>query len=159
MNRLILLLVCLALPTFAVAQDSETSPQTAAEPAAEPGLIAPAHGKTLEDFQWLFRPIVVFADTKADPRFSQQMEQLQAGIAQLADRDVIILTDTDPALGSAARDRLRPRGFQFVLIGKDGRVLMRRPSPQSVREITRSIDKSPTRQREIEERRSQRSGR
>ena len=149
MNRLLTFVFAAMLPLAAMAQSTEQP----AEDEPEPGLIAPAHGYDLADFQWLFRPIVIFADTKADPRFSQQMESLRAELELLAERDVLILTDTDPALNSPARQKLRPRGFQFVLIGKDGRVLMRRPSPQSVREITRSIDKLPTRQREIEERR------
>ena len=152
MNRLLTFVFATLLPLAAPAQSTE-------EPAGNqpvPGLITPAHRYDLADFQWLFRPIVIFADTKADPRFSQQMESLRAELEMLAERDVLILTDTDPALNGAARQKLRPRGFQFVLIGKDGRVLMRRPSPQSVREITRSIDKLPTRQREIEERRGSR---
>ena len=145
MKRLVTFVFFALLPLAALAQTDGDGPA--------PGLIAPAHEYELAEFQWLFRPIVVFADTKADPRFSQQMERLQAELDLLAERDVLILTDTDPALNSPARQQLRPRGFQFVLLGKDGRVLMRRPSPQSVREITRSIDKLATRQREIEERR------
>ncbi len=145
MNRLIFLVLSVLLPFTALAQSPEDKP--------EAGLIAPAHGFDLADFLWLFRPIVVFADTEADPRFSEQMERLRDELDLMAERDVLILVDTKPDLNSQARRQLRPRGFQFVLIGKDGRVLMRRPSPQSVREITRSIDKLPTRQREIEERR------
>ena len=51
------------------------------------------------------------------------------------------------------RQRLRPRGFMLVLVGKDGVVELRKPLPWTVREITRSIDKMPIRQREVEERR------
>ncbi|MEX0286713.1 MAG: DUF4174 domain-containing protein [Paracoccaceae bacterium] len=145
MNRLISCVILALLPGVAMPADTLES--------AEPGVIESTLGYELSDFLWHFRPIVVFADTEADPRFSEQMERLRAEIDLLAERDVLILTDTDPALSSDIRKQLRPRGFQFVLIGKDGRVLMRRPSPQSVREITRSIDKSPTRQREIRERR------
>jgi hypothetical protein len=36
-----------------------------------------------------------------------------------------------------------------VLIGKDGRVAQRKPSPWDVREIERAIDKMPLRQQEI----------
>ena len=39
----------------------------------------------------------------------------------------------------------------MVLIGKDGGVKLRKPSPWSTREISRSIDKMPMRQREIRE--------
>ena len=35
------------------------------------------------------------------------------------------------------------------VVGKDGNVALRKPFPWHVREITRSIDKMPMRQREI----------
>jgi hypothetical protein len=40
----------------------------------------------------------------------------------------------------------------LTLIGKDGEVKLRKPFPWDVREISRSIDKMPMRQREIRER-------
>ncbi len=46
---------------------------------------------------------------------------------------------------------MRPAGFMLVLVGKDGGIKLRKPSPWDVREITRSIDKMPMRQREIRE--------
>ena len=44
---------------------------------------------------------------------------------------------------------LRPRGFGLVVMGKDGRVAQRKPTPWSVREISRAIDKLPLRQQEL----------
>ncbi|MEM9394179.1 MAG: DUF4174 domain-containing protein [Pseudomonadota bacterium] len=102
----------------------------------------------LNDFLWVARPIVVFADTPADPRFVEQMELLAARPEELAARDVVIITDTDPSVRSELRKELRPRGFMLVVIGKDGNRL-RKPAPWDVREITRSIDKMPLRQEEI----------
>jgi hypothetical protein len=72
----------------------------------------------------------------------------------LRTRDVVVLTDTDPAARSPLRQKLRPRGFMLVLVGKDGGVKLRKPLPWTVREITRTIDKMPIRQREVEERRN-----
>ena len=108
----------------------------------------------LNDFLWEKRPIVVFADTPKDPAFIRQLELLDARSDALAVRDVVILTDTDLTALSPLREKLRPRGFMLVLIGKDGDVKLRKPFPWSVREITRSIDKTPMRQREVEERRT-----
>lgn len=102
----------------------------------------------LNDFLWVARPIVVFADTTADPRFIEQLELLAARPEELAARDVVIITDTDPSARSELRRELRPRGFMLVVIGKDGNRL-RKPAPWDVREITRSIDKMPLRQEEI----------
>lgn len=106
----------------------------------------------LNEFLWIKRPIVVFADTPNDPRFIQQMELLNEDIEAIVLRDVIVLTDTDPDARSDLRQRLRPRGFSLVLIDKDGEVKLRKPAPWDMREIRRSIDKWPTRQQEIRER-------
>lgn len=110
-----------------------------------------APGATLEDFLWFARPLVVFADSANDPRFIQQMEYIAEDGARLAERDVIVVVDTDPAAKSALREELRPRGFMLVLIGKDGMKYLRKPLPWDVREISRSIDKMPLRQQELKD--------
>jgi hypothetical protein len=103
----------------------------------------------LNEFLWIARPLVVFADSPNDPRFIEQMEYIAARESDLIDRDVVVITDTDPGISSAIRETLRPRGFDFVLIGKDGQKYLRKPLPWDVREITRSIDKMPMRQQEL----------
>lgn len=105
----------------------------------------------LNDFLWKKRPIVVFADTPADPRFREQMEFLADRKAALDERDVVVLFDTDPEAQSSLRTKLRPKGFMLVLIGKDGGVKLRKPFPWSVRELSRTIDKMPLRREEIRE--------
>ncbi|MEM9871198.1 MAG: DUF4174 domain-containing protein [Pseudomonadota bacterium] len=107
----------------------------------------------MQQFVWEKRPIVVFADSPNDPNFGLQMEYLQERVADLAERDVIVLTDTDPGAAGPLREALRPRGFMLVLIGKDGGVKLRKPFPWDVRELSRTIDKMPVRQREIRDRR------
>ena len=109
----------------------------------------------LDQFIWTHRPLVIFADSPADPRFIQQMDFLTDGVADLAERDMIVLTDTDPETTSALRKKLRPRGFVLVLIAKDGTILLRKPAPWDVREITRVVDKQPSRQQEVRDRRQQ----
>lgn len=108
----------------------------------------------LDDLVWQARPVVVFADSENDPRFAQQIDFLEARAKDLLERDVVVFTDTDPSLDSPLRETLRPRGFMLVLIGKDGDVKLRKPFPWDVRELSRSIDKMPMRQREIRERRA-----
>ncbi|MEM9795618.1 MAG: DUF4174 domain-containing protein [Pseudomonadota bacterium] len=105
----------------------------------------------LADLQWLARPIVVFANSPRDPAFIEQMESIERDLERLVERDVIVIVDTDRDSGSALREQLRPRGFMLVLIGKDGQVKLRKPLPWTVRELSRSIDKMPIRQREIRE--------
>lgn len=124
----------------------------------DPAIVIDGSDIDLKQFLWKNRPLVVFADSPNDPRFIQQIELLNARLGELAERDVVILTDTDPDARGPMRERLRPRGFMLVLIVKDGTVYLRKPLPWDVREITRTIDKLPMRQQEIEERRTRGSG-
>ena len=165
MRRVFGILTFLALPvlggTSLAAQEAaaaETAPdpvaeavtETVAEATAAPTLpIVDSAEVTLDEFLWVKRPIVVFADAEADPRFVEQLRFLESDIEELLLRDVVILLDTAPKERSALRKKLRPRGFMLALIDKDGEVKLRKPAPWTVREITRSIDKWPTRQQEI----------
>ena len=118
---------------------------------AEPSTVFDASEVSLDDFRWVARPVVVFADTDRNPEFQRQVELLRADPDSLAERDVVIITDATPDPMSDIRRTLRPRGFMLVLMGKDGVVELRKPSAWSVREISRSIDKMPLRQQEIRE--------
>lgn len=137
----LVLAALIALPAFA--QEAET--------AEAPMVTLDAGAVDLSEFLWKKRPLVVFADTPEDPRFVQQVELLNERRDVLEERDVVIITDTDPAAKSDLRRKLRPRGFALVIMGKDGRVELRKPLPWDVREISRAIDKMPLRQREIRE--------
>lgn len=112
-------------------------------------IILPASEITLDDFLWLNRVVVVFANTDRDPAFRKQIELLNVRPEDLAMREVVVLVDTDPDELSDARRKLRPRGFSLVLVDLDGRVKLRKPAPWSVRELVRSIDKSTLRRDEI----------
>ena len=50
-------------------------------------LILPGSSVKLEDFMWIKRPLVVFADSPADPRYVQQMEYITE---RLDDLDAIV---------------------------------------------------------------------
>ena len=128
-------------------------PAVAQDDPPRDDVILPGENVDLEDFMWTKRPLVVFADSPADPRYIQQMEYINERLDDLALRDVVVLTDTEKGAGTSLRRELRPRGFMLVLIGKDGTIYLRKPLPWSVREISRIIDKLPMRQQEIEERR------
>ena len=117
----------------------------------DPSTVFDASEIDLEDFLWIARPVVVFADAPQVPAFREQMELLADRPDALAHRDVVIITDTDPDALSDIRRKLRPRGFQLTVIGKDGEVALRKPFPWDIREISRSIDKMPMRQRELRE--------
>ena len=148
----ILALVVLALPISAFAAD----PSTDSAEDEEAGImrILDAKDVNLDEYLWVARPLLVFANSPADPLFIQQMQYLSRELDELAQRDVVIITDTDPAAQTDVRTKLRPRSFMMALIGKDGQIKFRKPLPWSVRELTRSIDKMPIRQQEIGDRRA-----
>lgn len=125
-----------------------------AEPVAaiEPFIPVPASGISLDALHWKARPVVVFADSPADPAFGEQLRLLEERWPELAERDVVVITDTDPATPSVIRDKLRPRGFMLVLIDKSGQVVLRKPFPWDVRELGRAIDRLPQRQEELRNR-------
>lgn len=159
MRWFILFAALALLPAAAIAQ--ATAPagtaaevagdEPAAEVAGEEAGFAPipADDVGLDQFLWLNRVIVVFAQSEFDPAFREQMRHFEALWHEMAERDVVVITDTDPEAMSAVRRKLRPRGFQLVLISKDGIVVLRKPFPWDVRELSRAIDKLPLRQEEI----------
>jgi hypothetical protein len=130
----------------AAAQDAQQTPAVALqpEPPAQP---------TLAELRWVARPIVIFADTPSDPRFLQQLRMLEERLPELKDRDVVVLTDTDPAAKGPLRQQLRPRGFNLVLIDLDGTIAQRRPAPTTARELINLIDRMPSRRQETGSRR------
>lgn len=143
MKSVLSLVVAALSPLAAAAQDA---------PALMVGPVS-ATEVTLDQFLWLQRPVVVFADRPDDPQFVLQMSRIEAGLDDLAERDVVVITDTDPAAATDVRQRLRPRGFSLVLMDKDGEVKRRVPSARTVREISHDIDRFPLRRQEMLERR------
>lgn len=146
LHRTLLIALLGLTPLAAVAQDTA---EPAVEAVVDPLIPRSTDGLSLDDFAWTARPIIVFADTPADPRFIEQMELLSQRPDALLGRDVVILYDTDPDARSSIRTELRPRGFSIVIIGKDGTVGLRRPAPRDVREIVRAIDNFQLRQEEV----------
>lgn len=140
-----------ALPDAAEspAPSAQTAPEVVPEPAAPELLILRADEAVPEQFLWQKRAVVVFADTPQDPAFVEQMNAITARPGMLAERDVVVITDTEPDARSVWRNTLHPRDFSLVLMDKDGQVKLRKPLPWSVREISRAIDKFPLRRQEI----------
>lgn len=126
-------------------------PTGAAETAEGPPelTVLEAEQADLNEFLWIKRVVVVFADTPNDPRYVEQLALIANDPQSLIIRDFVVVTDTDASDMSDIRRKLRPRDFSLVLIDKDGGVKLRRPDATDMREIRRSVDKWPTRQQEI----------
>jgi hypothetical protein len=154
MKRILMLAALAAMPISATAENHAENTFTAW--SAEPTRIFNSDEVNLDDMQWQLRGLVVFGQGINDPLYLEQMELINDRIEELVERDVIVITDTDPDELSDLRRKLRPRAFMLALIGKDGRVAFRKPAPWNIREISRSIDKMPLRQQEIDNRRGSR---
>ena len=103
----------------------------------------------IAEYRWEARPVIIFAESEKDPRFQRQVASLSARPDDMAERDVVILMDTDPAANSELRQMFRPRDFQILLIGKDGEIKLRRPHPITAEDLNRQIDRMPMRRREM----------
>ena len=132
-RRPFLAVLALALPALSLSARADEAPFAP----------VPADQVVEADLLFLRRPVIVFADSPYDPAFIRQMELLARSYAALAARDVILITDTDPANPSSLRKKLRPRGFSLVLMDKDWKPSIRKPLPWDGREIVNSIDKMP----------------
>ena len=152
-RRPFLAALALAIPAFTLSAWADEAPATV-DPSGEPPDFAPVPASEVveADLHFLRRPVVVFADSPNDPAFVRQMELLARYYDELAARDVILVTDTDPANPSALRKKLRPRGFSLVLMDKDWKPSIRKPLPWEGREIINSIDKMPIARNEALER-------
>ena len=145
-------LVLLSLVPFTLwAEDAPAPAEPAAQETPAVGPIAAAD-VVLDELMFLRRPVVVFADSPADPTFIRQMQLIERDLPALDQRDVVVIVDTDPAAKSAIRQKLRPRGFSLVLMEKDLKPVIRKPLPWDVREIVAAIDKFPLRRQEMLER-------
>lgn len=154
MKPLHFLVLAALLPLAAAAQDTAEASQSSDGPVEAAEVFGPklASEISLEAQLYISRPVVVFADSPNDPNFLRQMELLALNYPALQERDVILVTDTDPAAKTEWRQKLRPRGFSLVLMDKDLKPVIRKPLPWEVREITRAIDKFPLRRQEVLER-------
>ncbi|MDF2232588.1 DUF4174 domain-containing protein [Albimonas sp. CAU 1670] len=114
---------------------------------------AQADDDPLAPYLWTARPVIVFANTDRDPRFIRQMKELDRVAADLEERDVVVIVDTEPGPSryetTDLRRKFRPHDFNVLVIGKDGEVKKRSPVPLGGDGIARLIDRLPIRQQEL----------
>ncbi|WP_083803387.1 DUF4174 domain-containing protein [Sagittula stellata] len=105
--------------------------------------------ENLEAFRWSAQPVLVFAPDESDARYTVQIDALKSAERGLAERDIVVLTDTDPDAKGRLRAGLAVEGFDVLLVGKDGGVKLRQSTPLSVDELFSAIDAMPMRRREM----------
>ncbi|ETX28301.1 DUF4174 domain-containing protein [Roseivivax isoporae] len=109
----------------------------------------PAGLAGLDAHRWQHRPVVLFAPSPDDPAYRAQMAALRSGGAGLAERDIVVLSDTAPDADGTLRARFAPEGFLAVLVGKDGGVKLRSEEPLALRTLFDTIDAMPMRRQEM----------
>lgn len=119
--------------------------------AVEDSLFQPLSPKVsdLTQYRWHNRPLVIFAPSKTDPAYVAQMAMLEKQKAELADRDIIVFSDTSPTANGTLRKQLNPKGFEVVLVGKDGGMKLRETTPLDTEVLFSTIDKMPMRQAKL----------
>jgi hypothetical protein len=103
----------------------------------------------LDALRWKNRPVLVFAPSAEDPAFMEQTASLRAAREGLIERDVVVLSDTEPHDNGSLRRRFAVQGFEVLLIGKDGGVKLRVQRPVAAEVLFSEIDAMPMRRREM----------
>lgn len=114
------------------------------------GLANSAQAQDLSVHLWEKRPVLVFADNSEDEAYYKQMKMLNSNSAALRDRDIVIFGDNIPSQNASLRKKYKPKGFTFILIGKDGGVKLRSSKSVSMSRLFAMIDAMPMRRREIQ---------
>lgn len=109
----------------------------------------PPDTASLGQYQWHRRPVVIFAPSEKDADYVRQIAMLEKSSAELAERDIIVLSDTSPAASGQLRSQFKPSGFEVVLVGKDGGVKIRQKTPLTSEELLSTIDRMPMRKADL----------
>ena len=99
------------------------------------------------------RLLLVFAPSKADPRWQAQNALLTGSAAEFKERDLVKLDYLEQGGNNSAalrgRYKIKPGQFRVLLIGKDGQVASGGPTPLKLSALTEQIDKMPMRREEM----------
>lgn len=120
----------------------------------------------LEQYRWQNRVLVVSAASPDDTNLAKLKDELASMSAEIADRDMVLVTLLDTGTSTAGDRRLtaaetaaartdldfQPGEFALRLIGKDGTVKLEGDAATPTADIFALIDTMPMRQREIRER-------
>jgi hypothetical protein len=103
----------------------------------------------LDKYRWSRRLLLLFAPSETEPSYVQQRAALEAAESDLAERDMVVISDTDPEAQGALRRTFGVEGFAVLLIGKDGGVKLQRQEPITADALFAVIDAMPMRRQEM----------
>lgn len=102
--------------------------------------------QNLNDYQWKNRILLVFGGDKNEQIVTKQQSIFDAKKDELKERDLIVFVNPE----SKSTTRLRKeKGFEVILIGKDGGVKKRKTELMTTEELFGTIDAMPMRQSEM----------
>ncbi|WP_102222722.1 DUF4174 domain-containing protein [Acidimangrovimonas sediminis] len=122
---------------------------TGAAAAAEVFRPLPPDSGNLDQYRWNKRVVMIFAPSPQDPKYRDVTEALRARAAGLENRDLVVLTDTDPKAQGRLRAAFDVRGFRMLLVGKDGGVKLDEGAVISPDMLFQTIDAMPMRRDEM----------
>ena len=121
--------------------------------------------RSMDDFLWKNRPLLVFVPAANDTVLSEQRSALASQRNDLVERDVVVIEiiGSDVWIGTGDAPSLNPAELRarygvdesesvVLLVGKDGGVKMRQSSALSAQALFAEIDAMPMRRREMRER-------
>lgn len=103
----------------------------------------------LNKYRWSHRLLLLFAPSAAEPAYVQQRAALEAAESDLAERDMVVISDTDPTAQGALHRSFGIDGFAVLLIGKDGGVKLQSQEPITADALFAVIDAMPMRRQEM----------
>lgn len=112
----------------------------------------------IDSYQWKNRLLLVFAPSKNNAEYQQQMQLWQGQEASFYERNLLtieLFTEGTSSVDAQETAKIRERfnvtsqEFRVVLVGKDGTAKRREQSPVSAQAIFETIDAMPMRQQEM----------
>jgi hypothetical protein len=126
-------LITWAIPFLMLA----TVPASAA-PSADPA-----------DYLWKSRVLITFATHADDPALAEQTHTVTAAQAGMAERDLVLLRHIGDDDALRRRYGVAGKGFEVLLIGKDGGVKLRSDHPIAAADLFQTVDAMPMRKDEL----------
>ena len=120
----------------------------------------------LSRYTWKNRLLLLFAPSRSHPYYESLQQALMERSADATDRDMVVFeilasgpsridgAEIDSRTSHSLREKFQipPQGFSVILIGKDGRIKLKRGEQTNLEDIFGLIDSMPMRREEIRQR-------
>jgi len=125
---------------------------------------------SMEELRWNYRPLLIFAPSREDPRYGEQIEKIRGYLDGIEERDMVLLhlfeeegllatpesgeyrvreLDKGAIRDLRSRYEAREGAFLVILVGKDGGNKLDSSKPVEPATLFERIDAMPMRRREM----------